>query len=289
MRIQSKAIIILLALALAGACTANRFEAGSEQVSAIDGRVMVYVPAGEFVMGSDREMVLYAEALCKYFRGTQAAAVCKFTAFADEQPAHTVRLDGFWIDKTEVTNAQYNRCVKEGGCLPPLINTSFTRTSHFDNPDFADYPAVNVDWTMAGAYCAWAGARLPTEVEWEYGARGPDSFLYPWGNSFDQSKLNYCDVHCDGFADNSFDDGYPDTSPVGTFPEGASWIGALDMAGNMREWISDTYGAYPSAAVQNPTGSASGDLKIPRGGSWYDTPDDVQCQPGRGAGRLLSP
>lgn len=276
MKIQNHTISFLIALAILSTCARAEIKAGTEQVGEADGRVMVYVPGGEFIMGSDREMVLYAEELCKDFRGEQATAVCKFTAFADEQPAHIVRLDAFWIDKTEVTNAQYNRCVEEGICLAPLLNSSFTRESYYDNWAYADYPVMNIDWSMASKYCAWAGARLPTEAEWEYSARGPQSLLYPWGNTFDRSKLNYCDVHCDGFADSSFDDGNPDTSAVGAYPAGASWVGALNLAGNVREWVSDHYGAYPSTRVENPTGSASGDLKIPRGGSWYDTPDDVR-------------
>jgi len=276
MRNQHKVILMLLCLALVGACTGERFTAGSEQVSAVDGRQMVYVPAGEFSMGSDREMVLYAESLCKDFRGEQATAVCKFSAFADEQPAHRVRLDGFWIDKTEVTNARYGRCVAQGVCLPPRLNSSFTRENYHDDPAYADYPVINVDWMMAAAYCEWAGGRLPSEAEWEYSARGPQSRLYPWGDAFERSALNYCDVDCDGFADADFDDGFAETSPVSAYPAGASWVGVLDLAGNVREWVSDTYGAYPSAVVENPTGPASGELRIPRGGSWYDTPDDVR-------------
>jgi formylglycine-generating enzyme required for sulfatase activity len=237
---------------------------------------MVYVPSGEFTMGSNRDMAAYAYQLCRGACGELAIAVCRAAAFADEQPAHRVRLHALWIDRTEVTNGQYRMCVDAGTCVEPAERSSFTRANYYDDPAFLNYPVVNVDWNMASAYCEWAGARLPTEAEWEYGARGPESHIFPWGDTFDKMRVNYCDARCAGLADATHDDGFPDTSPVGAFSEGVSWAGGLDMAGNVREWVSDWLATYPRAEVENPVGPDAGEMKIPKGGSWYDTPDDVR-------------
>ena len=237
---------------------------------------MVFVPAGEFSMGSDREMAKYAQQLCRESGGDMAIATCKFAIFADEQPAHLVNLDSFWLDKTEISNRQYRMCVEVGVCVQPPLNSSFSREKYYDNPVYEDYPVVNVDFFMASTYCSWADARLPTEKEWEYSARGMENLIFPWGNTFEKSRLNYCDVGCDGLSDSTFNDGYPDTAPVGAFPSGASWVGAVDMAGNVREWVSDTYTYYQTGVVVNQSGMDTEELHIPRGGSWYDKPDDVR-------------
>jgi formylglycine-generating enzyme required for sulfatase activity len=200
-----------------------------------DGMVMVYVPVGKFEMGS-------------------------MEGHDDEQPLHIVALDGFWIDQTEVTNAQYWRCVKARSCTLPKWFSSPTRDSYFTNPDYDDSPVIYVSWFQAEAYCKWAGARLPTEAEWEYAARGSDERVYPWGNeSPDCTKVNYesTEGDCRG-----------DTTTVGSYPAGASWCGALDMAGNVWEWVADWYGDYPSTSLTNPMGPATGDRKVLRGGSW---------------------
>ncbi len=241
-----------------------------------DGMDMLFVPAGQFIMGSDREMLKYARQLCAVSKPGLAAAACKAAAFADEAPAHRVGVDAFWIDRTEVTNGQYRACVQAGVCAPPGLKSSFSRPSYYDNPAYEAYPVVNVVWQMAARYCSWANARLPTEAEWEYAARGTESRVYPWGNTFEKTRLNYCDASCALISDSSYDDGYPDTAPVGSFPSGSSWIGALDMAGNVREWVGDWLGKYPSGGGANPKGAEVGELKIPKGGSWYDTPDDVR-------------
>jgi formylglycine-generating enzyme required for sulfatase activity len=255
---------------------ATELPVGATRVWEKDGTVMVYVPSGEFYMGSDADGVRTAQDLCREYKGDLARGTCWLTAFQDEQPAHLVGLDGFWIDRTEVTNGQYRQCVGEGACVPPVESGSYTRDSYYGNSVYDDYPVIWVRWDQAADYCAWAGRRLPTEAEWEYAARGPEGLLFPWGNFFDGTLLNYCDVDCDGVNDETVDDGYPDTAPVGVFPGGVSWCGALDMAGNVREWVADWYGRYPREQQENPTGPASGESRIPRGGSWYDVPDDVR-------------
>ena len=209
-----------------------------------DGMVMVYVPAGDFEMGS-------------------------MDGRPDEQPVHTVALDAFWMDRTEVTNAQYAQCVAAGACAPPSDDRSYGRSSYYGDADFANYPVVYVDWFQATAYCMWAGGQLPSEAQWEYAARGPEGYVFPWGNAFDGAHLNYCDDSCPfDWADRAGQDGSADTAPVASYPAGASWCGALDMAGNVWEWVADWYGKYPSGRQVNPTGPSSGAQRVLRGGGF---------------------
>ena len=200
---------------------------------------MVYAPAGEFHMGSVGEAV-------------------------DEQPLHSVALDGFWIDQTEVTNAQYGRCAEAGVCAPPAKSNSDTHDAYYGNSAYDDYPVMYVSWHQASAYCAWAGARLPTEAEWEYAARGGDGSTHPWGDSApDCTRANY------GGKDGKC---VKDTISVGSYPAGASWCGALDMAGNVWEWVADWYQGdyYASSPPSNPPGPDGGKYKVARGGSWLN-------------------
>jgi len=219
--------------------------------------VMVHVPGGTFQMGSDE---------------------ADPDADEDEFPQHSVTLDGFWIDQTEVTNAQFAAFLNdqgnqtEGGltwldqededCLIEQSGGEFRPKS-----GYGDHPVTQVSWHGAKAYCEWVGARLPTEAEWEYAARGPEGRAFPWGDGFDGTRLNYCDANCLGhWADKAVDDGYADAAPVGSYPGGASWCGALDMAGNVWELVADWYGGYPSEAQTNPVGPTAGDSKVVRGG-----------------------
>ena len=213
---------------------------GSTRTNEKDGMEMVYVPAGEFIMGSTR--------------------------YDDEKPVHTVYLDAFWVDKTEVTNAMYQECVAAGACQP---NEDYG--ADFNDPN---QPVVGVDWNDAKAYCQWAGKRLPTEAEWEKAARGTDGRTYPWGDGWDvrtTKRLNFADKNTDfDWSDKEADDGYEYTAPVGSYSDGASPYGALDMAGNVWEWVADWYDAdyYANSPSRNPAGSDSGDSRVLRGGSW---------------------
>ena len=200
-----------------------------KKVSPVDGMVMMAVPAGQFLMGSDE-------------------------GHPDERPAHVVYLHTYWIDQTEVTNAQYARCVESGSCELP-IDPAF-----YLDDDLNYHPVVYVDWESANTYCQWAGRRLPTEAEWEKAARGTDNRTYPWGEQGDCSRANFWD--CPDF---DF------TSPVGYYDEkGVSPYGAYDMAGNVWEWVSDWYDLeyYQESPVLNPQGPASGIFHVWRGGSW---------------------
>jgi serine/threonine-protein kinase len=214
-------------------------EIGATQVWLMDGATMVYVPAGEFLMGSGDSDTM---------------------AGSEETPPHMVYLDSFWIDRTEVTNAQYTRCVQAGVCKVPYMKLSFTRSSYYDNPSFNDYPVIYVSWNDAKIYCEWAGKRLPTEAEWEKAARSGTGSFWPWGNDWDASKANA-------------EGRIGDTTAVGKYPTGASPYGALDMAGNVSEWVADWYSEnyYSVSPKDNPTGPSSGRYRVLRGGSWdYD-------------------
>jgi serine/threonine-protein kinase len=172
---------------------------------------------------------------------------------SDEIPMHDVTLDGFWVDETEVTNAHYKQCVDAGECEA----SSYEDDSTYNGDR---YPVVGVSWNDADAYCRWTGGQLSTEAQWEYAARGPEGKKYPWGEEEPTCELAQYGECGDG------------TVPVGSYSEGVSWAGALDMAGNVWEWTNDWYDSeqYANAVVENPTGPEIGEFKVLRGGSWPD-------------------
>ncbi|HJS17213.1 MAG TPA: formylglycine-generating enzyme family protein [Anaerolineales bacterium] len=219
---------------------------------------MLYIPAGQFSMGSE-------------------------PGLTDEQPVHTVQLDAFWLDRTEVTNEMYRRCVEAGKCEEPYYLT------YYDDPQYSNHPVVWVSWVDAVDYCTYVDRRLPTEAEWEKAAAwdplNHQKLDYPWGDKYDCSKGNFDDetqldaslmhdgsVRCDGF---------DLTAPVGSYPEGASPYGVLDMGGNAYEWVHDAFievdptdasiqNYYAVSPLVNPMGvdPAITEYRVLRGGSW---------------------
>ncbi|MBU6352276.1 MAG: SUMF1/EgtB/PvdO family nonheme iron enzyme [Chloroflexi bacterium] len=171
----------------------------------------------------------------------------------DEQPIHQVYLSEYQIARHPVTNAQYELFVKAN---------SYAAPKHWKNkkipPGKENHPVVNVSWKDAQAFCAWAGVRLPTEAEWEKAARGTDGRKYPWGN--EPPTMELC----------NFNSNVGGTTPIGSYPKGASPYGVLDMAGNVWEWVNDRYGGkyYSVSPSVNPQGPASGTRRVLRGGSW---------------------
>jgi len=219
---------------------------GKVRVNPRDGAEMVYVPAGEFIMGSED--------------------------YSDEKPQRKVHLDGYWMHRYPVTVAQYRRFCSE-------TRRKMPNPPHWGWKD--DHPIVSVSWHDANAYAEWAGVALPTEAQWEKAARGTDGRQYVWGNQWPPPPMvgNFADetagpMYALRLIIAGYEDGYAETSPVGAFHAGASPYGCLDMAGNVWEWCADWYdsGYYAKAPNRNPAGPASGTTRVLRGGSWrsYD-------------------
>ncbi len=256
----------------------------SPRIAAGDGMTQVYVPAGEFLMGSSSADVdAVVQDRVGYSRDS----------FKNETPQHKVHLDAFWIDKYEVTNDMFARFVAEtayktdaekagGGIVLDLGSREWKiakgadwrhpRGPSTDINGLGNHPVVQMSLNDAQAYCRWVGRRLPTEAEWEKAARGTDGRTYPWGNQPPSGRLlNFGDRNAYiSTANLGEDDGYAFTSPVGSFPDGASPYGAMDMAGNAWERVADWYDEayYAHSPARNPAGLPSSDYVIMRGGSW---------------------
>ena len=194
--------------------------------------------------------------------------------FPDEVPVHTVYVDAFYIDLTEVTNEQYRECVEAGMCESPRRldccseKSAGVLPSYFDNPMYDDYPVVFINWHDALAYCTWRGVRLLTEAEWEKASRGTDGRKYPWGDEdATPEHLNFTWLP-DEFEVRP----HYTTMPVGSYPLGASPYGVLDLAGNVYEWVYDAYAPdyYENSPERNPSGPEDGAYRVTRGGSFFN-------------------
>ena len=235
------------AIARPPACT----EIGQRWVSPSDDETMVCVPGGGFRLGADDD-------------DTHASP--------NERPRHQVVLSAFWIDRTEVTNRDFEICVELGWCKPRPAQrgttgvASRTRLDYYHDPAFADFPVLIYTPEEADAYCRCMGRRLPTEAEFEAAARGTDGRRYPWGDELDCLHASYF-----GCTD--------DTTDVETPAEGASPYGALNLAGNVWEWASDWYSdtAYAGASEVDPTGPTSGEYKVRRGGGFSSLASDLRA------------
>lgn len=201
----------------------------------------VYIPSGEFEIGKN-----------------------SYTPI-DHSPVHKVSLSGFWIQQAEVTNQQYAQCVDEGKCSVPIQEPDVPYW--YEDPYNANHPVVGVTWFQAREYCSYIQSRLPTEAEWEAAARGGNSKIFPWGG--DKPNCNYL----------IFSGCLQPAEPydIGSFINGISDFGLLDMAGNVFEWVEDWYdaGYYSSAPYDNPTGPLDGRKKVYRGGSYKSAADEI--------------
>jgi len=244
-----------------------------------NGVTMVLVPAGRFEMGSTAAQIDAAFAMCQ--QAADNNATCERNWFEDElipaQGGNNQTIRPFWLDETEVTRAHYAACVAAGQCEDTLA-------SDYSTTD--EQPINNVTWFQATAYCTWRDGRLPTEAEWEYAARGPDEWIFPWGNSFDGTRANHCDGNCGAaswasgfnYVNEENDDGYVVTAPVGSYPLGASWVGALDMSGNVWEWTSSLYQPYPYDGQEGREEFANRtDARVLRGSSYYSTSGNLRA------------
>lgn len=239
-------------------------EAGTTRLDE-HGIAQVWVPAGCFMMGSSQAEATYAMSL-------QPPAWAR-AELPTERPQHEVCLtQGYWIDQYEVTNEAYQAFIDDGG---------YTTEQYWSEAGWAwlggrsvdnlpancitaepDHPRVCITWYEAEAYATWRGGSLPTEAQWEYAARGPESFVFPWGNEWDSSLATI--------------EPLPNVRllPVGSFEGGESWVGAYDMAGNAMEWVSNWFDPnyYDLEVRDDPTGPETGTRKPEKGGWWGSHP-----------------
>ncbi|TMQ27911.1 MAG: trypsin-like serine protease [Nitrospirae bacterium] len=200
---------------------------------------MVVIPAGEFLMGAE-------------------------DGLQDARPLHRVHLSSYWLDKYEVTNAQYRQCVEGGGCTPPKDRLTF------EDLQRAQHPVTNITWNQARSYCQWQGKRLPTEAEWEKAARGTDGRRYPWGNDGEAVKSRV--------RNGELKPGTRGTEPVGRQAATASPYGVFDLIGGVSQWVKDWYAEdfYQASSPRDPQGPLRGSFRVLRGGEWNEKPLNLQ-------------
>lgn len=206
---------------------------------------MILIPEGEFIFGSSDADV---DQLVKdFFAGSR-------DWYLNEYPAQKVYMGAYYIDKFETTVAQYQKFIKATNRPAP----KYSDNEKFNGPN---QPAVGMSWKDARDYCEWAGKRLPNEAHWEKAARGTDGRRYPWGQEIDPSRANV----------RGKKDGFRYASEVGSFPQGQSPYGVMDMAGNVWEWMDNWYMPYPGNQHKNDAYGKT--MKVIRGGAWYANMD----------------
>ena len=218
----------------------SRQQDSSSVYNALNKLDLIYIPAGEFSMGSSDSDSNHYE---------------------DEAPIHKVYLDPFWITKTQITNAMFAQCVEAEACS---YSVGHSKNPCYLDPEYADHPVVYITWYMAQQYCGWTGGRLPSEAEWEKAARGVKGAKYPWGLLEPAQSIGVFFTNANNVIG--------DTTPAGLFPEGASYYGVLDMGGNVREWVADWYDPfyYQFSPYENPNGPDQGENKVLKGASYLD-------------------
>ncbi|MDE3117390.1 MAG: formylglycine-generating enzyme family protein [Nitrospirota bacterium] len=273
----------------------NAAQGPGQEIVGRDGATMILVPQGSFWMGSTREEVDVAIQDCRMSQEVDEATCVGW--YEDEMPRHKVSLDAFYLDAQEVTHrlfAQFTAATGylttaeregwakawvQGRGLVSVKGASWRQPEGGETPSLPhrdQHPVVSVSWEDATAYCLWAGKRLPTESEWEYAARAGTDTLFWWGDEVphDRKVGNIADEsarYLIGGIVQGYNDGYPRTSPVGSF-EPNPW-GLHGMIGNVAEWTQDWYGgSYKKEPEHNPQGPATGQYKVIRGGSWANGP-----------------
>ncbi len=230
----------------------------------------VRIAGGRFVMGSTPSEMVSAMKLCEREPlGARCGGPREVGPWIRAEGwAHEVTIADFEIDRTEVPVRRYGRCVAAGACSPAAFPSGDAR---YDRPEL---PVTHVRWDDAVAYCTWIGGRLPTEAEWEHAARGRAGHTFPWGDLYNTHLSNH-----GAWSDDPTDgrDGFLGLAPIGSFPDGATASGLLDMAGNAAEWVADWFDlddegfGYGRGAQVNPKGPAYGALgHVIRGGSFRD-------------------
>ncbi|MEO8902196.1 MAG: SUMF1/EgtB/PvdO family nonheme iron enzyme [Polyangiaceae bacterium] len=261
-RASSSPNSVLVPWPVAGTPSEGALSGGLAVLRAKGSRV-IRIPASTFVMGSTTEQIVESTALCER---EPLAPICDERSFADELTQHVVHLSGFFLDRTEVTVADYEACVRLRRCKALPYERGAER---FKQPRF---PATFVSWEEARAFCAFRGARLPTEAEFERAARGSLGRRFPWGQLANGHLANHGRLGMDATDDS---DGFAELAPVGSFSAGRTPDGFLDLAGNVSEWVQDRYATqYPDEEVTDPNGPnaalATG-ARVVRGGS-YESP-----------------
>ncbi len=227
------------------------------------GSRMIRVPASDFLMGSTESEVVDSTLLCER---EPLATTCDEQTFANEIARHHVKLSGFFLDRTEVTVADYDACVRLGRCKAPPYEQGARRFRQ------ANFPVTLVTWDEARNFCAFRGARLPTEAEFERAARGQTGRRFPWGDYANGHLANHGRL---GLDTSDASDGFSELAPVGSFRAGRTPDGFLDLAGNAAEWVQDRYATqYAAEEVSDPAGPDAANAtsaRVVRGGS-YDSP-----------------
>ncbi len=256
---------------------ARTFEGGNldwlpheETVSGVE---LMLVPVGCFSMGSADDQLADALAACSAAGGSEQG--CQ-AALAAEQPAHEQCFsEPFWIGRYPITNEDYARCVADEICPPALV-------ADIPGANGPQKPVTGISLAAARAYADWLSDRtgeefaLPTEAEWEYAARGPEGWVYPWGDEFEAGTANFCDAGCaELFRETAVDDGFAESSRVDAYTgTGESWVDALDLAGNVWEWTASPFSAYP---LTGQASAQAGQEQAVRGGAWNSPAYDLRA------------
>lgn len=253
-------------------------------ISGADGVEVVFIPAGHVDLGSPENEIDQLIANCH--KGGGGLYICEEQLDA-ESPRTRMEVNGFELDKTEVTNAQFERFVqatgyrttadvegssivireKNGKWVADQQNDrSWRRPSETVTIALPTHPVVHVTWNDAVAYCKWMGKRLPTEAEWEYAARGPVGRTYPWGHRWESGNARHV-----GNREGET------TAPVGSYPSGASPLGVVDLSGNVSEWTSSLFRPYPYAPTDGRESTATPGRRTLRGGDWSGGSRDLRA------------